>query len=77
MVMVAGQKYKVIDIGAYSHDMGYYWKIVETPNGPKTIVGTRGQWRFWTAEDRTKPLRDAIAKGWPNKPKEAKSDESE
>lgn len=63
-VTIAGKKYKVIDPGSYSHDFGSYWKIIDTPEGHKTIVGGRGRWRFWTATDRTKPLHDAMEKGW-------------
>jgi hypothetical protein len=66
-VTIAGKKYKVVDSGCYSHDFGSYWKIVETADGDKTIVGSPGRWRFWTASDRTRPLREAIEKGWPRK----------
>lgn len=64
-ITVEGKAYKVLDKGCYSHDFGSYWKKVETPDGEKTVVGSRGFWRFWTAADRAKPLRDAVAKGWP------------
>jgi len=65
-ITVEGQPYKVTDSGSYNHDIGQYWKRVATPDGEKMVVGTRGRWRFWTARDRTRPLVDAIAKGWPN-----------
>ncbi len=64
-ITVEGTTYKVTDKGHYNHDVGDYVKWVQTPDGEKMVVGSRGRWRFWTAEDRTRPLREAIAKGWP------------
>lgn len=64
MIEVEGKKYKVTDKGCYSHDFGAYWKCVATPDGEKIVVGGRGSWRFWTAFDRTRPLREAMEKGW-------------
>lgn len=66
-ITVDGIAYKVTDKGCYNHDIGSYWKRVETPDGEKMVVGSRGFWRFWTPADRTAPLREAIAKGWPRK----------
>jgi hypothetical protein len=71
MVMIAGTELKVVDKGGYSHDIGSNWKIVKTPEGEKMIVGAPGRWRFWTPADRTRPLREAMAKGWPNKKTES------
>lgn len=64
VIEVEGKKYKVIDKGCYNHDIGDYWKRVLTPEGEKMVVGTRGRWRFWTPADRTRPLREAMARGW-------------
>lgn len=63
-ITVEGSQYKVTDKGCYNHDMGAYWKRVETPDGEKMVVGGRGNWRFWTAHDRTRPLREAMERGW-------------
>lgn len=63
-INVQGTAYKVTDSGSYNHDIGSYWKRVQTPDGEKMVVGSRGHWRFWTAEDRTSPLREATARGW-------------
>lgn len=66
-ITINGRQYKVIDSGGYNHDIGAYWKMVKTPDGNLMVVGSRGSWRFWHPSDRTKPLREAIARGWPNK----------
>jgi hypothetical protein len=66
-ITVQGEIYTVTDKGCYSHDIGHYWKMVQTPDGEKPVVGRPGYWRFWTPADRTRPLREAIARGWPNK----------
>lgn len=63
MIMVEGRQYKVTDKGCYSHDIANYWKRVETADGEKLVVGRPGCWRFWTAEDRTIPLRKALTDG--------------
>jgi hypothetical protein len=67
MITVEGKKYKVADKGAYSHDLGSYWKIVTTPQGERTVVGRPGLWRFYTPAERVAPLKKAIEEGWPNK----------
>lgn len=51
-------EYKVTDKGGYNHDIGKYWKRVQTPDGEKMVVGRPGFWRFWTPEDRTQHLRN-------------------
>lgn len=66
-ITVEGQSYKVVESGGYNQDIGKYWKRVQTPDGEKMVVGSPGRWRFWTAADRTRPLREAIAKGWPKR----------
>lgn len=66
-INVQGTPHKVTDKGSYSQDIGHYWKMVSTPEGEKMVVGRPGFWRFWTAADRTRPLREAIARGWPGK----------
>lgn len=63
-IMVAGKKYKVVDKGCYNHDIGAYWKRIATDEGEKMVVGGPGRWRFWTAADRTRPLREAMERGW-------------
>lgn len=64
-ITIAGVKYKVIDSGGYNHDVGSYWKVVETPDGHhKMVVGGRGRWRFWSAADRVRPMHEAMEKGW-------------
>lgn len=67
-IVVGESQYKVTDSGSYNHDIGSYWKMVQTVNGEKMVVGKPGHWRFWTPADRVRPLMEAIVKGWPNKP---------
>lgn len=63
-ITVDGKKYKVTESGGYNHDVGAYCKWVSTPEGERMVVGSPGRWRFWTAKDRTRPLREAMEKGW-------------
>jgi hypothetical protein len=64
-ITVEGERYKVVDSGRYNHKIKAYCKWVETPEGKKMVVGSRDNWRFWTARDRTQPLLDGFKKGWP------------
>lgn len=64
-ITVDGTKYEVTEQPSYNHDVGGRFAFVRTPSGEKPIVNQGGGWRFWGARDRTKPLRDAVAKGWP------------
>lgn len=72
-ITIDGMPYWVIESLGYQPSAGVMAKRVETPNGPRMAVKARGMgaWRFWTAEDRTAPLRDAVARGW--KPGDAPS----
>jgi hypothetical protein len=66
-ITVNGQKVKVLDKGGYNHDIGQYWKMVEIDGQRQMVVGGPGYWRLWTGADRARPLREAMAKGWPKK----------
>lgn len=66
-IMVQGKKCKVIDKGGYNCDIGQNWKMVELDGERVMVVGGRGFWRVWGPRDRTAPLREAIARGWPAK----------
>lgn len=76
MITIDGKKVKVLDSLGYNHDIGAYVKRVEIDGKPQMAVGTRGSWRLWTARDRTRPLREAIANGWPNTGKAAAEDKA-
>jgi hypothetical protein len=69
-VTIDGIAYKVIERLGYMHDVGNYVTEVETETGPRMAVGSpRRGYRFWTAVDRTAPLHEAVARGWPaNRP---------
>lgn len=59
-ITIDGKKYKVVEDLGFNHSAGCYAKLVQTPDGEKVAVsplGRRGHWRFWTAADRTAPLR--------------------
>jgi hypothetical protein len=59
-------KLKVLGSLGYVHDVGMHVKEVELPDGSPAKVVKRGStWQRWTARDRTAPLREAAAKGWP------------
>lgn len=64
-ITVNGRKVKVLNKGGYNHDIGKNWKMVEIDGERKMVVGSAGYWREWTPADRTRPLREAAAKGWP------------
>lgn len=66
-ITIDGKKVKVTSNLGYNHDVGAYVKEVEIDGKRQMAVGRPGHWRLWTAADRTRPLREAIAKGWPNK----------
>ena len=59
-ITIDGVKYKVVETFGYNHDTGCYAKRVQTPDGERMAVSPvarGGKWRFWTAKDRTEPLR--------------------
>jgi len=60
-VEIDGLKYTVTESLGYVQDVGAYVVEVETPDGFKKAVKQGGKWRFWTAHDRTRPLREALA----------------
>lgn len=62
-ITVDGVKYPVTEQPAYDSNIGCQRAFVQTPDGEKAIV-KHGAWRFWTAQDRTAPLREAVARGW-------------
>lgn len=66
-IMINGRKVKVLSSLGYNHDVGAYVKMVEIDGKREMAVGSPGYWRLWTAADRTRPLREAAARGWPNK----------
>jgi hypothetical protein len=68
-ITINGKKVKVLSSLGYNHDVGAYVKEVEIDGQRQMAVGSPGYWRLWTAADRTRPLREAIARGWPNEPK--------
>lgn len=63
-ITVDGVKYPVTEQPCYDMNIGCQRAFVQTPNGEKPIV-KQGKWRFWTPRDRTAPLREAVARGWP------------
>ena len=65
-ITIDGKKVKVLSSLGYNHDVGAYVKEVEIDGKRQMAVGSRGCWRLWTAADRTWPLREAIARGWPS-----------
>lgn len=59
-------KLKVLSSLGYVHDVGAHVKEVERPDGSPAKAVKRGQtWRLWGTADRTAPLLEAAAKGWP------------
>lgn len=60
MITVEGKKYKVTEDLKYQISIGEYAKEVMTEDGPRIVVGGRGNWRFWTAEDRVLPIKSAM-----------------
>jgi hypothetical protein len=68
-ITIDGRKVKVLSSLGYNHDVGAYVKEVEIDGQRQMAVGGPGRWRLWNAADRTRPLREAIARGWPHKDK--------
>lgn len=66
-ITINGRKVKVLSSLGYNHDIGAYVKEVEIDGQRQMAVGGPGYWRLWTARDRTQPLREAVARGWPRK----------
>jgi hypothetical protein len=59
-IKIDGKSYKVVENLGYNHSAGCYAKLVQTDEGEKMAVSHMargGRWRFWTAADRTEPLR--------------------
>ncbi len=57
-IEVDGRKYTVTDSLGFVHSVGMYVKEVQTEDGFKMVVKDAGRWRFWTAQERVKPLKD-------------------
>jgi len=49
----------------WNPDVGAYTRWVRVDGVEKLQVRRAGVWVSWTAEERTRPLLDAIAQGWP------------
>ncbi len=64
-ITIDGVKRKVVCDMGYNHSVGAYVKEVEIDGEFKIAVKRGGAWRLWGAGDRTKPLREAVARGWP------------
>lgn len=67
MITIDGRKVKVLASLGYNQDVGAYVKEVEIDGKRQMAVGRPGAWRLWTPADRTRPLREAVARGWPKK----------
>ena len=66
-ITINGRKVKVLESLGFQPSIGKYAKRVLIDGKEQMAVGGPGRWRLWTAEDRTRPLREAIARGWPKK----------
>lgn len=66
-ITINGRKVKVLSSLGYNQDVGEYVKMVEIDGKREMAVGGPGRWRLWTPRDRTRPIREAAAKGWPRK----------
>ena len=66
-VTIDGTKYKVTENMGYMPDVGSQVLMVERDGKECAAVRRAGKWWFWTARDRTVPLREAVARGWPEK----------
>ncbi|WP_419917471.1 hypothetical protein [Candidatus Poriferisocius sp.] len=65
-IVVDGEAYPVVESLGFEHTAGMYAKLVKVGDGEKMAVkAPRGAWRFWTAEDRVKPLREEAVCGTP------------
>lgn len=60
-IEIDGTKYPVTESLGYVHSVGAHAVEVETPDGFRKAVKRGGTWRFWTAEDRVRPLREALS----------------
>lgn len=59
-ITVDGKKCRIVESLGYVHDIGARACIVLDDDEVKTAISAgRGVWRFWTAQDRAKPLVDA------------------
>jgi hypothetical protein len=61
---IEGEKYLVVESLGLNHNVGTYCKLVRDGDRERMAVKRGGKWVFWTAQDRVKPLLDAIACGW-------------
>jgi hypothetical protein len=66
-IIIDGQAYPIVECLGFVSDIGMRAWIVRCLDGSEAkVVGTRKSARFWTAEDRVKPLVEAVSKGWPS-----------
>lgn len=61
-IEIDGKKYTVTDSLGFVQDVGAYVVEVETPDGFKKAIKRAGKWGFWTAHDRTQPLREGLGR---------------
>ena len=69
-IEVDGTKYPVVENLGYQHSAGCYFREVRMPDGTLKMARAyraSGPWRFHSAADRVAPLREAVARGWPNR----------
>lgn len=61
-IEIEGKKYKVTEGLGFIHSVGMYAKMVNVAGKEKMIVRPQGakSYRFWTTEERCKPLRDYL-----------------
>lgn len=63
-IEIDGQPYKVVESMGFVHSIGLYAKVVDDAGTERMVVKRGKEWMFWTAHDRTEPLRKAIKGGW-------------
>ena len=63
-IEIDGQPYKVVESMGFVHSIGLYAKVVDDAGTERMVVKRGKSWVFWTASDRTEPLRKAIENGW-------------
>ena len=65
-ITVDGTPYPVIEALGFVHDIGSRAWVVRMPDGTeRTAIGSTKRARFWTAQDRVKPLVEAIERARP------------
>lgn len=67
MITMDGKKYKVLESFGFNCIVDAQVKFILYDGKRTMVVGSAGRWRLWSPEDRTKPIRDAMARGWPHK----------